>query len=316
MKFLGIHIGYKSQGKILYIICLLLSILVIYLSYRRKQAPPREGFSQQSNFLVRRGVDVYDDFLAEVYDKIHQPKCINEYIFDAVEKLTQPSKEKSVLLDAGCGTGELVGYMHKKGYQYAFGLDKSNDMISHCQEKFPDIKVKQGDFMTPMTYDKNTFTHIMITGNTIYHIKDKVTMLRNLYYWLVPNGFLVLHLFDPMRFDPIPLTGRPLLVESLQEIVSQRITDSTIDFIDFVFKSSYDFSGVNSTDNEVIYQEVYIDQETKHVRQNEIVYYMNPIEEIVYMAQYVGFLVHGKMNLADSVNKDANQYMFVLERPH
>mgnify|MGYP006267791349 CR=1 FL=1 len=325
MKILGTHIGYINQGRILFLIFMLLLLIFLYLTYIRKTAKPREGFTQDAPFLVKRGdQEVYDDFLAQIYNRIWQPRGPNQYIFDAVEKLTESSKEKSVILDAGCGTGELAGYAFDKGYKYVYAIDQSQDMINYCAEKWPKMGAKQGNFLVPMSYDKGTFTHVFMTGDTIYHIQDKLTLLRNMFYWLMPNGYLILHLYDPLEFDPVPLAGRPVLVDSLKDIASERITNSTIDFLDFVFKSVYDFSKVgadNSIDSldadaEVLHQTVFIDSNTKNVRQNETILYMNSVNSILRMCQYVGFLVHGQMNLGDSTLRDPHQYIFLLERPH
>lgn len=315
MKFLGIYIGYKNQHKILYILCLLLLLLFLYLSFIKPYfSPRREGFTQDLPFLMKHDNEIFDDFLAEIYNKIHQPRGPNQYIFDIVEKNTQPSKEKSVILDAGCGTGELLGYLHEKRYKYVYGVDLSQKMVEYCQEKWPNVNIKHGNVLIPMTYDKNTFTHIFMTGDTFYHIEDKLTALRNLYYWLSPHGYLILQLYDPMKWNPIPLSGRPLLVNSVQDYSNDRITNSTIDFVDFVFSSMFDFSKWDST-KKVIYQETFVDADTKNIRKNEIDLFMNPINDIISLCKYAGFLVHGQINMSDSPLNDPNQYIFILQRP-
>ena len=312
MKIGNFYIGNKTQNKLLLFLCLLLALWLIYLMMNR--ITPKEGFEQSDRFVLRRNQDMYDDFLARIYDKIYQPKSVNQYVFDAVEKMTQPSQEQSVFLDAGSGTGELVHYISSKGYRYAFGMDRSEDMIAISQEKYPDIQCKVGDLSVPMTYDKHTFTHILMTGNTIYQFADKIQLLRNLYYWLTPHGFLIIHLCDREKFDPIPALGKPILIDALQSLVQERVTDSEITFPDFVYQSSYDFSRV-SRDQTVMFQETFTDAKSHHTRKNEMVLYMESLNDIVYMAQYVGFLVHGQMNLLEA-NQDKHQYIFVLQRPY
>lgn len=315
MKFLGIHVGYKNQNRVLFILCLILVLIFIYLYFIRNKNPSinQEGFSQEQPFLVKRDQEVYDGFLAEIYDGIYKPATYNHYIFDAVERLTQPSKEHSVILDAGCGTGELLEYVSKKGYKFMYGVDLSKDMIIFCQEKIPNCRVKEGDLLIPMTYDKATFHQIFLTGDTIYHVDDKLKLLYNLYNWLVPNGYLILHLYDPINFNPIPMSARPLLVDSLQDYSNERITNSQIDFTDFIFKSLFDFNKENTA---ITYQETFVDKNTQYVRQNERTMYMNQVDEIIQMCQYVGFLVHGQFNMSDSLLKDPYQYVFILEKPN
>ena len=56
--------------------------------------------------------------------------------------------------------------------------------------------------------------------------------------------------------------------------------------------------------------------EPNSVRQNETILYMDPIDDIIAICQRAGFLVHGQMNMSDSVLKDPYQYVFILERPN
>lgn len=318
MKFLGISIGYKNQHRYLMILCLFLVLLLLYLIIRsRQRRPNQEGFSQDFPFIVKHDQDVFDDFLAEIFDKIYQPSQPTRYIFDAVERMTQMSPSTAVILDAGCGTGELVGYAStKKGYEFTYGIDQSQDMVAFCQQKWPDSNFKWGDFLVPNTFDKGTFTHMFMTGDTLYGLNDqeKLVAFKNAFAWLQPHGFLVLQLADPLKWNPIPLSARPILVDSIQDFSQERVTNSSIDFGGFLYKSLFDFGKWSSTGGEVTHQEKFIDAESKSVRQNERVLYMNSVEDVIMMCQSVGFLVNGKIDMRDSVLKDPYQYVFILEK--
>ena len=314
MNILGFYVGNRSQNTILMYFTILLTMILVFLVHKHyiKNKNKAEGFIQSERFVIRRNTDIYDSFTAQIYDKIYQPKQVNQSIFDMVEKLTQSSKTKSVILDVGSGTGDLLGYIQQKGYTNSFGVDQSPGMVEKSLQKYPAIKVKEADLTQPMTYDKQTFTHIFLTGNTVYHFQDKMSLLRNLYYWLIPNGYLILHVVDRERFDPIPPSGKPVLVDSVQSLVEERVTDTIIDFIDFKYKSSYDFTQAK-TKNAVLFQETFTDANSHHVRMNEMTLYMEPMDEIIYMAQSVGFLVHGRIDLKETTG-DPYQYIFVLER--
>lgn len=314
MKLLGFYIGNRTQQNIILGLTVILTVILLVLVLSKSKANYRtEGFTQNEKFLVRRQTDIYDDFTAQIYDKIFQPKKSNQYIFDITEKLTLSDTTKSVMLDAGSGTGELLAYIQQKGYKHAFGMDQSDDMNKKALGKYPDLKLKQGDLDQPMAFDKHTFTHIFMTGQTIYGFQDKARLFRNLYYWLVPNGYLILQVANREKFDPIPPIGKPVLVDSVQVFVDDRVTDTEIDFIDFKYKSSYDFS--KTSDNVVIFQETFTDACSHNVRMNEQILYMESLDDIIYMAQYAGFLVHGQVDLKE-VHHDKYQYVFILERPH
>jgi len=162
--------------------------------YSRKegfdQGTADPGFLQNEKFLIRRNQDIYDDFTLHYYDRLHRTRETATYIFDAVERLTQANPAKSVILDVGCGTGEMVKYMKQtKGYHQVYGLDRSESAVRIATTA--GLPVILGDTMMPMTFDKHTFSHVFLTGMTVYEFQDKVELFRNLYYWLMPNAYLI-----------------------------------------------------------------------------------------------------------------------------
>ena len=80
MNIFGIHIGYRNQSRFLLTICLLLTLFLIYVTFIRKRPRRTEGFTQDMPFLVKRDQEMFDDFLAEIYDRIYQPRGPNHYI--------------------------------------------------------------------------------------------------------------------------------------------------------------------------------------------------------------------------------------------
>jgi SAM-dependent methyltransferase len=299
-----------------------------YRRYSRKegfgQGTMRTGqidFLQNEHFLIRRNQDIYDDFTLQYYDRIHRTRDTATYIFDAVERLTQASPEKSVVLDIGCGCGEMIKYMQQsKGYKNVYGLDRSESAVRMATTS--GLPVMLGDTTAPMTFDKHTFSHIFLTGMTVYEFQDKTELFRNLYYWLMPNAYLIVHLVDRDRYDTIPAGAKPGLMTSastnggLMTSSSNRVTDAHVDFIDFVYQSEVNVSEMD-TNNLVTIKETFTDADTRKVRINEQTLYMNTVQDIVYQAQYAGFIVQGQFDLSKcSAVGDAHQYVFVFERPH
>ena len=295
---------------------IILSCILVFLLYKKKYYIRHEGFTQNAPFLIKRNQQIYDDFTSQIYDKIYNPKPNSQYIFDAVEKLTQSDTKNSVILDIGSGTGELVSYIHSKGYANVFGIDNSESMVEESLKKNTDLNIIQGDITVPMTFDKNTFSHIFMTDNTIYQFKDKVSLFRNIYYWLRPNAYMIIELVDRDHFELIPPAGKPLLLETPQTYSKERITDTEIHFNEFKYNSSYDFSKMTDSDT-VVLTEKFTDVASGNVRKNEMNLSMETIDNIVYTAQYCGFIVKGQFNLLESPSKkDKHSFIFILERPH
>lgn len=264
-----------------------------------------EGFEQNESFVLKRNQDIYDPFYLELYDKLHLPE--NQIsILDSVVKMTMPSK-KSVFLDVGTGTGVYANSLKTAGY-VVYGIDKSLYMVDYCSQKYPNLMVKHGDIMVPLTYERNTFSHILCTHFTIYQIENKRAFFENCYFWMIAGGCLILHLVDRDKFDPIIPAGKPVGVDTPQKYAKKRITDTHIDFLDFQYKAVYDFS--NS--KEAVFRESFTDTQTKHVRQNELVLYMEDANTILGIAQRCGFIVHGQVNMSDI--GDEHQFIFVLQR--
>lgn len=308
----------KNPDKLWFRIFIIVGIFfLIVIAYNRININKyHEGFEQNERFIGKHENEIYDDFYVELYDKIHQPELQTQFIIEKVINMTMPSKEKSVFLDVGSGTGHLTNELHtNSGYQ-VYGIDKSQSMVNYSKEKYPELKIIQGDIMIPMTYDRNLFSHILCLNMTIYHLKDKVAFFRNCYFWLKPNGYIILHLADRSKFDPIVQAGKPTGIYSAQKYAANRITDTEIDFIDFKYKSSYDFGknvNLSKNNSQVIMRETMIDSISSNIRQNEMTLYMEDYNHILHLAQQNGFIVHGQVNMLDCIG-DEHQYIFVLER--
>ena len=80
-----------------------------------------------------------------------------------------------------------------------------------------------------------------------------------------------------------------------------------IDFINFKYKSTYDFSKDNTN---VIHKETFIDTKTNNVRENEKTLYMESIENILLTANKYGFIIKGKA----MVENTKGEYLYILER--
>ena len=277
----------------------------------------RESFIQEPPFIVKRNENTYDEFSSKIYDKIFHPEKESYYIVDKVFNLTEPNPEFTTILDIGCGTGELLHHLDEKGYTNIYGLDKSLYMASKCIEKYNSLKVKVGDTIEPMTFEKSSFTHIFCVGMTIYEIKDKITFFRNCYFWLKPNSFLILHLVNRNSFNTIIQVETPILFGNIvdnnpQQYSKTRITNTEVDFNGFKYKSSYDFTNTDI----VVFTETFIDKSSSKIRKNERELYMSDdMNSILYDAQYCGFIVTGQITYG-AYNGDENQFIIILERPN
>ena len=262
---------------------------------------PREGFDQAGPFVLKRDNQIYDDFYATIYDDIHGTK---QSEIGEIVKIIQPSK-RSVFLDIGSGTGHLVNKLEQMGFS-AHGLDQSKAMVEQSIENFSDISIKCGDACDSMTYDRGTFTHITCLNFTIYHMKDKMTFFKNCYYWLSPNGYLIVHLVDRDKYNAVVKAANPVFVDNPQKYTDSRIIESNAVLGGFKYSNAIDLKNAET----VLVKERFTDLATNNTRENELTLYMEDKAKILDTAQKCGFIPHAQIN----TNGDEHQFIYIFER--
>ena len=296
----------KMWVRLLMILGILLCLVIVY--NKSNPTARQEGFEQSSTFVLQQNNNIYDRFYVDKYDKIMKPEERVVFETNAIVEMTQPTYD-SVFLDIGSGTGHLVNSLQYKGYR-VFGMDKSEDMVKYCTRKYPQSEIVCKDATSdPMAFDHNTFSHIICTGGTIYEMPDKEAFFKNCYSWLIPNGYLILHLVDRNKFDTIIPAAKPTLLTNPQKLVKNRITKSSVDFPTFSYDANYAFTPNNT---KVVLTETFSNK-NGHIRQNENTLYMDNIDTILKIAMRRGFIVHAKVNM-EKQNGDENQFIYILER--
>jgi len=292
---------FKNKGLLHILINLfILAVFVLIFKYFSDNVISKEGFVQLEKFVLKKDGNSYDEFYAQVYDKIHSPDPKKELA--EILKITGADKN-SAFLDVGSGTGCTLSALANSGAK-CIGIDKSEAMVTVAKEKCGPL-IKHGDVTEPIQFTRNQFTHILCLNQTIYEIEDKHAFFTNCRYWLRNGGALVLHLVDKNRFNTV--VGRPFLLDNPQKYVKERITKSETDFGNFTYFAKYDIRQKGAS----TFVETFTDAVTKNVRQNERTLFMDTEETVLKVAQQCGFSQHGKINMA-SINDDEFQNIYVL----
>ncbi len=289
----------------------ILMLLILWFK-RYDLSPYYEGFSQESPYVYKQNIDIYDDFYTDIYDKLMNVDKMCTYELDKMLESTQSCKKKSSFLEIGSKTGFLAGKLASQGYT-TYAIDPSKSMVEYTSNKYPEVNVKQGNIYNSIIYEQNSFSHIFTMGLGIYQFENKDKFFRNNYFWLRPGGYMIIHLVDRDKFDTIVPGGKPPILDNPQQYSVKRITDTIIDFIDFTYKGSYDFSNVSN--DKVTFKETFTDVLTKNVRQNELTLYMEPMNETLQLASDAGFVLHNKVSLKECSGGD-DQFLYVLKRPN
>lgn len=294
-----LHPRFYSKTLIYFIIFLAIG-WIAYTLYK-KWVPKKEGFAQMEKFVMKRGMNAYDTFYAEVYNLLYQPEKRVPFELKTILNNTQAS-DSSVFLDVGSGTGYLVNELTNLGYQ-AYGIDKSKDMVSYTEHKYPETIVNHGDVLDAMNYESATFSHILCMNFMIYNLQDKVAFFRNAQTWLKRGGHLIMHLVEPKKMNAAPIESKsPLFLRENQNV------DSLIHYGEFKYRVAYkmDASGTQAMKTETFY-----DDASGHIRQNEQIMYFTPLQDILSIANYSGFIPEGKVDMSE-VNGDTYQYIYMF----
>jgi SAM-dependent methyltransferase len=294
-------------GKILLFVVLLLIIVVLFKPLKKQIGI--EGFEQDDKFLLKTGEGIYDGFYSDIYDYLVYNNIKDSYEVGEIINKTLPTEE-SIILDVGSGTGHHVADLASKNYNVV-GMDISPSMINKAKEFYPDYNFVVGDALKSDNFYPNSFTHILCLYFTIYYLKDKMQFFKNCMNWLKPGGYLVLHLVDRDMFDPILPPGNPLIMVSPQKYADKRITNTSITFTDFKYDANFD---LDDNSDIATFSEKFKFKDSGKVRKNEHKMYMPSHESILQMAEEVGFILQGQVDLLKVAYE--YQYLYILVKPN
>jgi hypothetical protein len=138
-------------------------------------------------------------------------------------------------------------------------------------------------------------------------MKDKYEFFRRCYNWLIPNGYLIVHIVDKNNFTPVkPCVNKILDIQISKDNALKNINRTNVDFGDFVYNVNYDMK----SSGDLITKETFTDKGSKKVRQNEITMRVEDSEHILTVARNAGFIQHSRFDLPD----DSNQHVIIFER--
>jgi SAM-dependent methyltransferase len=284
-------------------VSLLLAIVVFF----KNLMPIKEGMIESDKFVFKEGTATYDDFYADIYDYLVFNQIKNDYEVGTIINSSSPN-DTSVIADIGCGTGHQVRELSDLKLN-VIGIDISPSMIQKSIENNPSMKdkFKQGDALDGHLFQDDSLTHILCMYFTIYYMKDKMRFFNNCMNWLMPGGYLIVHLVDKHKFDPILPPGNPLYIVSPQKYAKERITKTKVTFNDFVYDSNFKLDN-----NLATFHEKFKFNDGR-IRKQEQKLYMDDLTTIVNMAQDAGFVIHAKYDMVKCAYE--HQYLYIFTKP-
>jgi len=289
-----------------------LALIFILISIYNSCHIVQEGFisDQKENFVVKKGLDLFDDFYVNIYDDLFFREIVNQYEVGNVMNITKPTSESKILV-IGSGTGHIADAFAKEGINVV-GLDESQSMIKYSKGEYPALKFMQGSPMKTNTFDQNSFTHILCLNMNFYYYKDKKQFFQNVYDWLMPGGYFVVQLVDKNKFDPVVPAAKPFVMINPQSVAEKRITESAVVFNNFDYTADFQVF----PNDFVQFQEIFKDTSTPDSgksRQNVHKMWIPSRTSVISMAKETGFITFAQVDLL--MAQLEYQYLYVFQKP-
>ena len=269
----------------------------------------KEGFSQNEDYVYKRNDNVFDEFYIEIMDELYRNTTSFPLEIEHIIKTTHPDKN-SKILHLSSNTGLYVNEFKKYNYNI-FGCESCQEMINYSNKMYPNSIIIKGSITNPMLFNNNSFTHIICNNFNFYRFKNKDHFFKQCFYWLKPNGYLILHLINPHKFDTIMPIGKPVFYKNIQKWCDNRITKCEVNFIGFKYKSEYEFDNKNS----LILKEKFTDKGSNNIREQDREYHIESLKNIEKLAQLNNFHLHSKAKMT-KINGDDYQYIYIFEKIH
>ena len=247
-------------------------------------------------YTFKHNGDIYDDFYANIYDNMffHNIKLDHE-IAEIENNTGMNSQSGCKILDIGCGIGHHVSRLSAKGYD-VLGVDQSTAMIKKAKATYPTCDFEVVNILNnPTIFAPATFSQILCLYFTIYYVQDKPSFFKMCYEWLKPGGFLVIHLVNRVKFDPILPPAQKDFPISPQKLAKKRITQTIVKTDDFKYYADFQLNDVADTAHFV----EKFKHNNGHIRKHKHVLYMQKMNVIESFATDAGFKFTGRYDMKD-----------------
>src|SRR3989338_6577027 len=127
--------------------------------------------------------------IAGYYDK----SIFKNLLFNPVKKAVEFVKVKKNLkiLDAGCGTGNLLKILEDKNANLKlYGVDISKEMLKIARKKLKNVKIKL-EAAEKLSFKKNYFDYIF-SVDAFHHYYNHDLVMKNFYRVLKRNSYLII----------------------------------------------------------------------------------------------------------------------------
>jgi ubiquinone/menaquinone biosynthesis C-methylase UbiE len=245
------------------------------------------GAERVSDVSTFEDDDAYDDMYASIYDQLwHSDEKLNYERVSIQDIALADKKTTSVkVLDMCCGTAPHACWFKNMGVGYV-GVDKSDAMIRKARNKCSVATFQNGDITQVQLFPPKSFSHAMLLNFSCYMFENPKILSDNAFHWLKHDGWFVVHMVDPDKFDPVLDLATPFAAFSLQKYSPSRKTDSEIYFDKFKYTGRFNKKAGNET---TTFTELFKDYTAEGYREHKHHWNMPEKERLINVIQSSGF---------------------------
>lgn len=166
------------------------------------------------------------------------------------------------VLDLGCGEGESLEYLYKKGASEIWGIDLSEEQVAKIQQRFPDFK---NHFVVSAMEKEanipNNYYDYIISIFSVGYTSDIEATFKNAYKYLKDGGSIIISWTHPFYYC-LDMDGENVIVgKSYFDEGSEVITKGP-DKINMVQKNLMISTIINKAMKEGLYVDTMLEEET------------------------------------------------------
>lgn len=130
--------------------------------------------------------------MARVEGDLWWYRALHRLVLEALAR--HPRGQEARIVDAGCGTGGLLRWLHRHGYRQASGFDLSPDAIAICHER--GLPAAQADLRRLDQVIGPERVDALVSNDTLCYFppEEQARLTQLAWQVLAPGGLLVLNL--------------------------------------------------------------------------------------------------------------------------
>ena len=100
--------------------------------------------------------------------------------------------KQSKILEAGCGLGRVVKYLHDLGFQNVWGIELNEEAVAYTNREFPELRIVAGDLLgMDMIFGADSFDYVLSFGVVEHFPSGLEDPLKAIWRVLRPGGIAI-----------------------------------------------------------------------------------------------------------------------------